>query len=110
MIITPIVISLIFLIDYVYPQKKNKKLELLRLAKEIYIWKPDIPGMCYCLKKAYNLTYHEELQGQISRVIPEFTPKTFGLDYTLGYWWDPEDRESRINAFNKLIGIYEKKL
>jgi hypothetical protein len=26
------------------------------------------------------------------------------------YWWERDDKESRIKAFDKLIGIYEAKV
>lgn len=61
----------------------------------------------------YTYTGCTHLRGSdISKIIPEFKSTYFGLNNKPEheYWWDEDDRESRIDALNKLIDLYEKKI
>lgn len=47
----------------------------------------------------------------IEKHIPEFNRKFCNADnITNAYWWEPNDIESRIKAFNKLIKCYINKM
>lgn len=48
----------------------------------------------------------------LQRYFPEFNKDKLAPHCTKydGYWWDIDDIDSRIQALNKLISIYEKKL
>lgn len=102
-----------------------KILELLQKAKELYFENRGKVGMCWCIKVIANEGKNrEELQdigyipyACIKAQIPEFTPEFFGatprrkwvksFNIGLEFWWDINDSESRIKAFNKLIKLYE---
>lgn len=61
----------------------------------------------------YAYTGCTRLRGNdIIKIIPEFKSTYFGLNDKPEneYWWDEDDRESRIDALNKLIDLYEKKI
>lgn len=91
----------------------NKK---YRRTKDVYkkiikakqhFMKGDVKYMCTCFKYATDYKCID-----ITKLIPEFTPETFGLELK-SYkepWWPSEDRCSRIAAFDKLIDIYKMKL
>lgn len=68
-------------------------------------------GMCFYLQEAidiiFNKYYHYD---DLKHLIPEFIPETFGLNVEYNkIWWDFDDIDSRINAFDKLIEIYKNK-
>lgn len=102
-----------------------KVYDILKSAEEIYaeeIKKPGVcPGMCWCLKVAVtkNMDFKEKNKKghptykDLVTNIPEFNPeflkatkpvKTAGLDF----WWDLSDKQSRINSFRLLRGIYKQ--
>lgn len=91
-----------------YREKRRRKhtLEIIKRAKQTYLDNKS-RYMCCCFMKAEHSFF---LYEDIVNEIPEFKPSTFGLyiDRIEGLWWDVCDRESRINAFNKLIEIYSK--
>lgn len=63
--------------------------------------------MCSCFCKVDENKYY--CYSYIHKIIPEYTPKTFGSKARTGaLWWPHTDRESRIKAFDKLIEIYSK--
>ena len=97
--------------------KKNmKKIDVLIKARELY--KRLIPnpiGMCYCLKNVlyeqdgyYDLYYYAISYNMLVCNFPEFSPKYFKLTTsTPGFWWNIEDTESRLKAFDTLIELYK---
>lgn len=91
-----------------YREKRRRKhtLEIIKRAKQAYLdHKSDF--MCVCFMKVEHSFFFYE---NIVQEIPEFKPSTFGLSVNniSGGWWDFRDRESRKNAFDKLIEIYSK--
>ena len=90
-----------------YREKRRRKqtLEIIKKAKNLYL-EGFSNFMCVCFYKA-NCSFF--LYEDIVKDIPEFTPSTFGIESSaIGGWWDKNDRESRIKAFDKLIEIYSK--
>lgn len=99
--------------------------DLLKKSKELYLENQGKTGMCWCIKVIANEgKSKEELQKighvpytYIKAIIPEFTPEFFGatprrkkvkaFNIGLEFWWDVNDSESRIKAFDKLIKLYE---
>lgn len=105
-----------------------KILELLQKAKELYFENRGKAGMCWCIKIIVNQNKTRKEQSDKGHVpytsikaqIPEFNPfyleapevqcKILGnpfLEIGLEFWWDINDSESRIEAFDKLIKAYE---
>ena len=68
-------------------------------------------GMCFYLQYAIGIVFNKYLYyNDIKDLIPEFVPETFGLNVEYNkFWWDIDDIDSRINAFDKLIEIYKNK-
>lgn len=87
-------------------QRRKQTLKIIKKAKQVYL-DDEQDCMCRCFMSAEPsfLCYKD-----IVKIIPEFTPPTFGIHkiHPISYWWDISDRESRVNAFNKLIEIYSK--
>ena len=102
--------------------------ELLQKAKKLYLYNQGKVGMCWCIKVVANEGKSREEQrdrghipySSINAQIPEFSPfyldapevryKVSGspfLDIGLEFWWDINDSESRIEAFDELIKLYE---
>lgn len=103
-----------------------KVYDVLKSAEEIYVEEINkrkysaYPGMCWCLKVAARNISHKEkgketfpFYRELIANIPEFNPeflkatkpvKTAGLDF----WWDLSDKQSRINSFRLLRGIYKQ--
>ena len=80
--------------------------DVLKEAKELLLELDGDIGMCFCIVwicSCNNLkyTYREN--------IPEFNSLYLvGIDKpNYEYWWDPNDKQSRIEAFDKLIKLYE---
>ena len=102
-------------------------LELLQKAKKLYLENQGGVGMCWCIKVVVTLNKSREEQqtrghipyASIKAQIPEFNPwylKAHKAEYLainrhlqegLEFWWEVTDVESRINAFDTLIEIYE---
>lgn len=89
--------------------------ELLVKAKANYERDMDngiLHGMCYSLDKVYilgqpllnnHLGYY-----YLRALIPEFTPSFFEVKEDAdGYWWPKNCVESRLEAFDKLIKLYQ---
>lgn len=93
-----------------YKEKRRRKqiLKDIKKAKQIYLDGEEF--MCFCLRKV-NPDKYSSIHN-IRKIIPEFKPTTFINEFCpdkyFGAWWPVTDRESRINAFNKLIEIYSK--
>lgn len=104
-----------------------KVYDVLKSAEEIYVEEITkrnnevFPGMCWCLKVAAaksidlkeRLTKGRPTYNDLVTNIPEFNPvflkatkpvKTAGLDF----WWDNNDKQSRMNAFHILRSIYKQ--
>lgn len=104
-----------------------KILELLQKAKELYFENRGKAGMCWAIKiVASQHKTREELRdkghvpyAEIVKQIPEFNPfylkahraqelaANINLTVGLEFWWDVKLVEPRINAFDKLIKVYE---
>lgn len=104
-----------------------KVLELLNRSKALYLDNQGKVGMCWCIKVIANEGKSREEQRDIGHIpyacikaqIPEFNPfylKSYKVQYFainqqlsvgLEFWWDIEDSDSRIKAFNELIELYE---
>lgn len=102
-------------------------LELLVRAKKLYLENQGKAGMCWCIKVIANEGKSREEQSNKGQVpyasikaqIPEFNPfylksykaKFFAINQQLSvgleFWWEVDDVESRIRAFDTLIEIYE---
>lgn len=102
-----------------------KVYDVIKSAEEVYIEeiKKNFghPGMCWCLKVAATkgMDFKEKNKkghptyNDLASNIPEFNPdflkatkpvKTAGLDF----WWDLDDKQSRLNAFHLLRSIYKQ--
>lgn len=101
--------------------------ELLTEAKKLYLKNIGKVGMCWCIKVIANEGKSREEQRDIGHIpyaciktqIPEFNPfylKSYKVQYFatnqqlsvgLEFWWDINDSESRIKAFDELIKLYE---
>ena len=104
-----------------------KIIELLQKAKELYFENQGKCGMCWCIKVIANegKTRHEQIHkgyvphSVIVSQIPEFNPYFLEAPIAyvteldahfkigLAFWWNIDSIESRINAFDKLIKLYE---
>lgn len=88
-------------------RRRKSILKDIKKAKSIYL-SGRTHGMC-------NSFFHVDFMKYtyyplIRQRIPEFIPETFKIGQGNGYtyWWDLDDRDSRIKAFDKLIEIYSK--
>ena len=65
--------------------------------------------MCTCITKSFPYAIHSHLT--ISFIIPEFNRDFLNAKYKEGgCWWDNNDEESRLKAFDKLIKVYERNI
>lgn len=69
-------------------------------------------GMCFYITNCINFIFNIYITySEIKNIIPEFIPETFGLNIEYNcLWWNIDDINSRINAFDKLIEIYKNKI
>jgi hypothetical protein len=101
--------------------------ELLQKAKKLYLENQGKAGMCWCIKVIANEGKSREEQSNKGQVpytsikaqIPEFNPfylKSYKAEFFainqhlsvgLEFWWEIDDVESRIKAFDTLIELYE---
>lgn len=91
-----------------YRKKRRRKqiLKDIKKAKQIFL-NGEEDYICFCFRTVNREKYSS--WKDIHKVIPEFIPQTFGRYIPpRGAWWRTFDRESRVNAFNKLIEIYSK--
>lgn len=86
-----------------------KKIDVLINAKELY--KKIMPGpigMCYCLIRVVRGYKHDTWYDILLYNFPEFNPKYFkSTANSFDYWWNVEDVESRLKAFDTLIELYK---
>lgn len=102
----------------VYKRKEFKRLKLcLKViidAKKYYVKEGFNDGMCNAfVMTLYTMHINYMPYRQWLGInIPEFNSKYLtGLDISHNsYWWAVKDIDSRIEAFNKLIDLYENKL
>jgi hypothetical protein len=83
--------------------------DVLKEAKELLSELNGEIGMCFCIiwicncnDLKYTSLYY------IRKNIPEFNSLYLtGINKSMGeYWWDPEDKQSRLKAFDELINLY----
>lgn len=88
-------------------RRRKRILKDIKKAKEYYV--NGKAFMCYCFMLVDYRKYPN--YDAIRKEIPEFNRKTLGAEFThdWGAWWDYEDKEPRIKAFNKLIEIYSNR-
>ena len=88
-------------------RRDNGVLNDIKKAKDIYVSGSTI-CMCQSFSWVNNIAYSNYTK--IRERIPEFKPETFDVDPELlnDFWWRISDRDSRIEAFDKLIEIYSK--
>lgn len=69
-------------------------------------------GMCFYIQNCISFIFNTHIYySDIKNIIPEFIPETFGLNVEYPHlWWNIDDINSRIKAFNKLIEIYKNKI
>ena len=87
-----------------------KKINVLIKAKEVYKKISGKVGMCYCLIQAINdCNYNNGVNYDILLYnFPEFNPKYFkSTAIPCYFWWNIEDVESRLKAFDTLIELYK---
>ena len=85
--------------------------ELLVLALEKYK-SERLFGMCQAINHAHMIIYEVSISYEdISKIIPEFNRDFLNCttdNDIYAYWWSLDDRQSRIEAFNKLIKYYSE--
>lgn len=97
------------------------KISILKDAKRI-IKSKTVSGLCLALKESFQCQpkfyYHNgikevpDLSTVLQYYFPEFNKDRFVprcTDYN-GFWWDVDDKTSRIEVLSILIDIYERKL
>ena len=69
-------------------------------------------GMCFYIQNCINFIFNTYIcYTEIKNIIPEFAPETFGSTVNHNnFWWNVDDIDSRIKAFDKLIEIYKNKI
>ena len=86
--------------------------DVLKEAKEFLLKsnKHYVGGMCFCIESVCNQNNIKFTSTYcIKQNIPEFNSLYLaGIDEPIQeYWWDPNDKQSRIEAFDKLINLYK---
>lgn len=86
---------------------------VLKKTKQFLIKSDKYIGMCECIKCVCYINYIKYTTLQcIKQNIPEFSylylVSKIDMDVPVhDYWWDPSDKQSRIEAFDKLIDLYK---
>ena len=87
-------------------------LSILIKAKDTYCKEEYLArGMCSCIRSAVYKLYKLPFDYRdINRVIPEFNFEFLNtyVSNINGYWWPVDDRQARIDAFDKLINHYKQ--
>lgn len=88
---------------------RKTKLAILEMAK-MYCKRHTEYGMCSCILIASGVLLDKyEHTINLSKLFPQFNREYLGGKAIYGeYWWDPKDRKSRLEAFDKLIKLYTK--
>ncbi len=95
-------------------RRKNKERYLIVLAaKYYYIYNRNanhITGLCHSFNHVLE-TYTNKYRNDIIDIIPEFNREFLNAKrLTDPWWWDTNDSQSRIKAFNKLLDYYKNKM
>lgn len=98
-------------------KRKNKEIYLFILAAKYYYISEYNNGRCFglclCFQHMYE-KYHVRLKlkltTKIRDIIPEFNKEFFNITHTYPFWWELNDYDSRILAFNKLLECYKDKI
>lgn len=86
--------------------KRKRILKDIKEAKKVYEM-----GMTIYMCNSFRIANDKYFNIPINRVIPEFNKETLNAQFKqedCDIWWDINDRESRIKAYDKLIEIYSK--
>ena len=69
-------------------------------------------GMCYNIYKAIECKNYNYTRNDIYKIIPELNSEFLDGDWKResGFWWNLSNTEARIEAFDKLINLYEYKV
>lgn len=100
-----------FIINYIKQWKEHRRrksiLKDIKKAKDIYL-RHRCDYMCHCFCRVSCRKYWTS--DKIQERIPEFNREFLKakLSCTCRAWWKRTDRNSRIEAFDKLIEIYSK--
>ena len=101
------------IIDYIKQRMERRRrksiLKDIKKAKDIYL-RHGSSYMCICFAEVSNEKYGWG-SDQIRERIPEFNMEFLNATRTScdgGAWWPADDRNSRIEAFDKLIEIYSR--
>lgn len=92
-------------------RRRKRILKIIKNAKQCFL---EGRGyfMCYCFLQAYPKFWKVagDLSMEIQKLIPEFNRETLGATTSKNCraWWNYEQDECRIKAFDKLIEIYER--
>lgn len=85
--------------------------QILVRARELYSSSNDeYYGMCAAVNDAFRELNPEKIASSYTYMkdyIPEFNPYFLEAPFESGYWWYTSDHYSRLEAFNKLIALYE---
>lgn len=101
-----------FIIDYIKQWKERRRrksiLKDIKKAKDFYLSYRS-KYMCLCFMHVNDRKYGTSIK--IRKRIPEFNREFLEAknNYDNGVWWLSDDRESRIEAFDKLIEVYSRK-
>lgn len=97
-------------------RRKNKEIYLFILAAKYYYiseYNNGIQiGLCLSFQRTYE-NYHIKLKlkyKRITQIIPEFNKEFFNITHGYPFWWELNDYDSRILAFNKLLECYKDKI
>lgn len=102
------------IIDYIKNWKRRRRrksiLKDIKKAKDNYL-RHKSSFMCICFT---DVSYEKYGLGsvQICERIPEFNMEFLNATRTScdgGAWWPADDRNSRIEAFDKLIEVYSRR-
>ena len=87
---------------------RETKATILRMAKMFCEQRHPSYGMCNCIYKAADMLLpRPAYRISLIRLFPEFNREYLGGSIGYGlYWWDPEDKKVRLEAFDKLIELY----
>lgn len=101
-----------FIINYIkqliWCRRRKSILKDIKKAKDFYL-RHRSPFMCVCF---LSVNYEKYLDsGEIQKRIPEFNREFLEAKTPDGCiaWWDTDDRNSRIEAFDKLIEVYSRR-
>lgn len=88
---------------------RKTKLAILKMAKMICEKHPEY-GMCTSILIASEILLSRVAYTiSLPKLLPQFNREYLGGNALYGlYWWHPEDKKSRLEAFDKLIKLYTK--